>query len=111
VIGYLAANSRKTSVTLAPFLKGLKEAGFIEGQSVRIEYRWAEGRFDRLPTLAADLVDRRVAVLFAVGGPFVTQPAKAATSRLFQPLVRKSQYNSAQEAATPAAHAQRAPAQ
>jgi putative tryptophan/tyrosine transport system substrate-binding protein len=82
VIGYLAANSRETSVTLAPFLEGLKEAGFIEGQSVHIEYRWAEGRYDRLPALAADLVDRRVAVLFAVGGPFVTQPAKAATSTI-----------------------------
>ena len=82
VIGYLAAASRETSTTLAPFLEGLKEAGFIEGQSVRIEYRWAEGRYDRLPALAADLVDRRVAVLFAVGGPFVTQPAKAATSTI-----------------------------
>jgi putative tryptophan/tyrosine transport system substrate-binding protein len=82
VIGYLAPNSRETSVTLAPFLEGLKEAGFIDGQSVRIEYRWAEGRYNRLPALAADLVDRRAAVLFAVGGPFVTQPAKAATSTI-----------------------------
>jgi putative tryptophan/tyrosine transport system substrate-binding protein len=82
VIGYLAANSRETSVNLAPFLEGLKEAGFIEGQSVRIEYRWAEGHYERLPALAAELVDRQVVVLFAVGGPFVTRPAMAATSTI-----------------------------
>jgi putative tryptophan/tyrosine transport system substrate-binding protein len=82
VIGYLAANSRETSVTLAPFLEGLKEAGFIEGQSVRIEYRWGEGHYERLPALAAELVDRQVVVLFAVGGPFVTRPAIVATSTI-----------------------------
>jgi putative tryptophan/tyrosine transport system substrate-binding protein len=82
VIGYLSAISPAASPTLAPFLEGLKEAGFIEGQSVRIEYRWADGRYDRLPTLAADLVDRRVAVLFATGGHLVTQVAKAATSTI-----------------------------
>jgi putative ABC transport system substrate-binding protein len=82
VIGYLSAISPAASPTLAPFLEGLREAGFIEGQSVRIEYRWAEGSYDRLPTLVADLVDRRVAVLFAVGGHFVTQVAKAATSTI-----------------------------
>jgi putative ABC transport system substrate-binding protein len=82
VIGYLSASSRETNRALAFFLEGLKEAGFIEGQSVRIEYRWAEGHYDRLPTLAADLVERQVAVLFATGGPFVTRPATAATSTI-----------------------------
>ena len=82
VIGYLSAISRETTLSLAPFLEGLKDAGFIDGQNVRIEYRWAEGRYDRLPALAGDLVDRRVAVLVATGGPFVVQPAKAATSTI-----------------------------
>jgi putative tryptophan/tyrosine transport system substrate-binding protein len=82
VIGYLSASSRETNRALAFFLEGLKKAGFIEGQSVRIEYRWAEGHYDRLPTLAADLVERQVAVLFATGGPFVTRPAIAATSTI-----------------------------
>jgi putative tryptophan/tyrosine transport system substrate-binding protein len=82
VIGYLSANSRETTAALAPFLAGLKEAGFIEGQNVRIEYRWAEGHYEHLPALAAELVDREVVVLFAVGGPFVTRPAMAATSTI-----------------------------
>jgi putative ABC transport system substrate-binding protein len=82
VIGYLSGGSRATSEGPAPLLEGLKEVGFIEGQNVRIEYRWADGHYDRLPALAADLVDRRVAVLVAAGGPLTTQPAKAATSTI-----------------------------
>jgi putative tryptophan/tyrosine transport system substrate-binding protein len=62
--------------------EGLKEAGFIDGQNVRIEWRFADGSYDRLPALAADLVDRRVAVLVANGGSFVTKPAMAATSTI-----------------------------
>jgi putative tryptophan/tyrosine transport system substrate-binding protein len=60
VIGFLNAGSANTSLTLVPFLGGLKEAGFVEGENVSIEYRWADGRNDRLPALAADLVNRRV---------------------------------------------------
>jgi putative tryptophan/tyrosine transport system substrate-binding protein len=82
VIGYLAVTSRETSLSLPLLLEGLKETGFVEGQNVRIEYRSAEGRYDRLPTLAADLVDRRVAVLIANGGSFATKPAMAATSTI-----------------------------
>jgi putative tryptophan/tyrosine transport system substrate-binding protein len=82
VIGYLSATSGEGNVAVAPFLEGLKEAGFTDGQSVRIEYRWADGRYDRLPALAADLVDRRVAVLVAIGGAVVTKPAMAATSTI-----------------------------
>jgi putative ABC transport system substrate-binding protein len=82
MIGYLGSGSANTSVTLVPFLQGLKESGFVDGQNVNIEYRWAEGRYDRLPTLAADLVDRRVAVIFASGGSLPAIAAKAATTKI-----------------------------
>jgi putative ABC transport system substrate-binding protein len=81
VIGCLTAGSLPMT-GLAPFLEGLKEAGFVEGQSVRIEYRGADGHYDRLPALAADLVSRRVAVLFTTGGPLFTKSAMAATSTI-----------------------------
>jgi putative ABC transport system substrate-binding protein len=79
VIGFL----RSTSPTDAPhlvtaFRDGLKETGFVEGQNVAIEYRYAEGRNDRLPALAADLIDRRVAVI--VGNNPAAFAAKTATS-------------------------------
>jgi putative tryptophan/tyrosine transport system substrate-binding protein len=80
VIGFLGATSPESSTVLAPFLLGLKEAGFVDGQNVTIEYRWANGQNDRLPALAADLVNRRVAIICAIGGYAPAIAAKAATA-------------------------------
>jgi putative ABC transport system substrate-binding protein len=71
VIGYLGSSSADDDYNFVtvPFLLGLKEADYVEGQNIAIEYRWAENQYDRLPALAADLVRRRVAVLVAAGTP------------------------------------------
>ena len=81
VIGFLStlSPSNMAANVMNEFRQGLKEAGFVEGQNVRIEYRWAEGHYDRLPELASDLVRRRVAVIAATGGEPSPQVAKAAT--------------------------------
>jgi len=68
VIGFLGAGSLDTYLLyLAAFRKGLNELGFVEGQNVAIEYRWAEGRYDRMSELATDLARRRVAVIAVPG--------------------------------------------
>ena len=68
------------SRSLAAFLAGLKEAGFVDGQNLTIEYRWAEGRFERLPALAAELVQRPVDAIMAAQGAVSALAAKRATS-------------------------------
>jgi len=83
VIGFLSSVSSTAWVTFVDaFRRGLKEAGFVEGQNVTIDYRWADGHYDRLPALAADLVGHRVEVIFAGGGPDPARVAKAATSAI-----------------------------
>jgi putative tryptophan/tyrosine transport system substrate-binding protein len=80
VIGFLGSDSPGPAV--APFRQGLSEIGYVEGQNVAIEYRWAEGRYDRLPALATDLVGRKVDVIATQGGTPSALAAKSATSTI-----------------------------
>ncbi len=84
VIGFVStlSPSNMAANAMDEFRQGLKEAGFVEGQNVKIEYRWAEGHYDRLPALAADLVGRQVAVIAATGGEPSPQVVKAATQTI-----------------------------
>ena len=83
VVGWLSGiSSEAQQPSLAAFRKALGEAGYVEGRSVRIEYRWADGKYDRLPAMAADLVARRVTLIASGGGEPAAFAAKAATSTI-----------------------------
>jgi putative tryptophan/tyrosine transport system substrate-binding protein len=83
VIGFLSSLSQNDLGLVIPgFLQGLNGAGFIEGRSIAIEYRWAEGVYQRLPALAGDLVNRKVAVIAAISGTPAALAAKAATTTI-----------------------------
>jgi putative ABC transport system substrate-binding protein len=90
VIGFLDPTSLDIHADrLRAFRQGLGETGFVEGKNVAIEYWWAEGQYNRLPTLAAELVSRQVAAIVATGGIVTPLAAKAATTsipyRLYRP--------------------------
>src|SRR6516164_3458793 len=83
VVGYLSSGSQGLSgERLRMFLRGLSDAGLSEGNNIAIEYRWAEGQYDRLPRLAADLVGRRVRVIVVPDSVVTARAAKAATSTI-----------------------------
>src|ERR1041385_2142452 len=86
VIGWLhSLSADRSAPVIEAFQEGLREAGYIEGRNIAIEYRWAEGDYDRLPALAADLVGRQVDVILTGGGTKPILAAKNATSAI--PLV------------------------
>ena len=83
VVGFLnAVSPGPLRQQIAAFLGGLKESGYVEGQNVAVEYRWAEGQYDRLPALVADLVRQQVSVIVSGGGAPAVLAAKAATTTI-----------------------------
>ena len=83
VVGYIGSGVPNDQINLVnATLQGLKEAGFTEGQNLRVEYRWAEGDYNRLPALAQELVDRKVLLIIAAGGSDPGRAAKAITSTI-----------------------------
>src|SRR5260370_337111 len=83
VIGWISSRSQTDSAdVVSAFRQGLSETGFAEGKGLAIEYRWADGQYDRLPAMASDLVRRPVNLIVAVGGAVSVRAAKAATSTI-----------------------------
>ena len=103
LLSYQSADVDYKNVTV-PFLQGLKETGYVEGQNVAVEYRYAENQLDRLPALATDLVRRRVAVIVASGNE-AAAAAKTATTTYRSPLplaVTRSQWGLSPASTSPA---------
>jgi putative tryptophan/tyrosine transport system substrate-binding protein len=89
VIGFLhSASPGPFAHLVAAYRQGLKDRGYVEGQNIAVEYRWAEGQFDRLPALATDLVQRDVRLIAALGGSASPFAAKKATATI--PIVFSS---------------------
>jgi putative ABC transport system substrate-binding protein len=83
VVGFLSSLAQSDlGLVILGFQQGLNGAGFVEGRNITIEYRWAEGDYRRLPALAADLVNRKVAVVAAISGTPAALAAKAATTTI-----------------------------
>src|SRR5262245_27328600 len=83
VVGFLHPTSSDTNTDrLRAFRQGLKDTGYVEGDNVAVEYRWAQGQFDRLPELVTQLVSRPVAAIVAAQGPAPALAAKAATTTI-----------------------------
>ena len=82
VLGFASGEPKSFATSMGGFLAGLKEAGFVDGQNLTIEHRWAEGKFDRLPELAAELVRRPVDVIMAAQGTVTALAAKRVTSTI-----------------------------
>jgi putative ABC transport system substrate-binding protein len=83
VIGFLSVRTAADSeAVLAAFLRGLGEVGLVEGRDIKMEYRWADGKFDRLPVLAKEMVDLRVALIVAVAGDVTVRAAMSATKSI-----------------------------
>ena len=83
VIGFLSSRSPgESEAVVSKFREGLGESGYVVGENVLVDYRWAEGRYERLATLASELIGLRVAVIFAAGGPPAALAAKAATATI-----------------------------
>ena len=83
IVGYLSSRSPgESAAVVSAFHRGLGEAGYVVGQNVAVEYRWAEGQYDRLPILAAELVNLRVSAILAAGGPPSALAAKKTTSKI-----------------------------
>lgn len=83
VIGFLSGRSQQDSAkVLAAWREGIEETGYVEGRNFAVEYRWAEGRYDRIPAFVSDLIKLRVDMIVAAGGDVAALPVKAATSTI-----------------------------
>jgi putative tryptophan/tyrosine transport system substrate-binding protein len=82
LVGYLSATDSNTQINLSAFRRGLAEIGYVEGRNAEILLRWAEYQYDRLPSLAAELVNQKVSVIVAIGGAVSALAAKAATTTI-----------------------------